>query len=67
MPFHARRLGEQLRAMNAGPVTVTKRGSAVDVNDLVRKWRLTGSVSRHVILTRVLGRPWAMIGTPVEA
>jgi SAM-dependent methyltransferase len=62
MPFHARRLGERLRALNIGPVTITKRGSAVDVDELRRKWRLTGSESRTVILTRVLGKPWAMIG-----
>ena len=65
MPFHARRLGERLRALNIGHVTVTKRGSAVDVNELIRKWRLTGAESRTVILTRVLGRPWAMIGRPL--
>ena len=42
MPFHARQLGERLRSMNVGTVTITKRGSAVDVDELSRKWRLTG-------------------------
>lgn len=65
MTFHARRLGERLRALNVGPVTIAKRGSAVDVDELRRKWRLTGSESRVVILTRVLGKPWAMIGRVV--
>lgn len=64
MPFHARRLGERLRALNVGPVTITKRGSAVDVDELRRKWKLQGSESRTVILTRVMGKPWAMIGRP---
>jgi hypothetical protein len=61
MPFHARQLGERLRSMNVGNVTITKRGSAVEVDELRRKWRLTGSESRTVILTRVLGRPFAVI------
>ena len=61
MPFHARQLGERLRSMNVGVVTLTKRGSAVDVDLLRRKWKLTGSESRTVILTRVLGRPFALI------
>jgi SAM-dependent methyltransferase len=63
MPFHARQLGERLRAMNVGPVTITKRGSAVDVDELRRKWKLTGSVARTVILTRVLGKPFALIAS----
>jgi SAM-dependent methyltransferase len=65
MPFHARRLGERLRAMNVGPVTVTKRGSAVDGDELKRQWRLTGPEARTVILTRVLGRPFALVARPV--
>ena len=61
MPFHARQLGERLRSMNVGNVVLTKRGSAVDVDELRRKWKLTGDQSRTVILTRVLGRPFALI------
>jgi len=64
MPFHARQLGDRLRSMEVGVVTVTKRGSAVDVDVLRRKWRLTGTQSRTVILTRVLGRPSAIIARP---
>ena len=66
LPFHARRIGERLRALNVGHVTITKRGSAVDVDDLRRKWKLNGSESRTVILTRVIGKPWAMIGRAVS-
>lgn len=61
MPFHARQLGERLRSMNVGVVTLTKRGSAVDVDELRRKWKLTGIEARTVILTRVLGKPFALI------
>jgi THUMP domain-like/RNA cap guanine-N2 methyltransferase len=64
MPFHARQLGERLRSMNVGVVTITKRGSAVDVDELRRKWKLTGSEARTVILTRVQGKPVALIARP---
>jgi hypothetical protein len=66
MPFHARQLGERLRSMNIGNVTITKRGSAVDVDELRRKWKLAGSESCVVILTRALGRPFALIGRPID-
>jgi hypothetical protein len=65
MPFHARQLGDRLRSMNIGPVTITKRGSAVDPDELRRKWKLTGGEARTVILTRVLGKPFALIARPV--
>jgi hypothetical protein len=66
LPFHAKRIGERLKASNVGPVTLTKRGSPVDVDELRRKWKLTGSKARTVILTRVSGQPWALIATPVD-
>jgi len=61
MPFHARQLRERLRSMNVGRVTITKRGSAVDVDALLRKWELSGAESRTVILTRVLSEPFAIV------
>ncbi|HEY1379671.1 MAG TPA: hypothetical protein VGF55_22905 [Gemmataceae bacterium] len=64
LPFHLRRLGERLRALGVGHVTVTKRGSAVDPADLVRRLRLSGPDRRVVVLTRVLGRPYALIARP---
>jgi THUMP domain-like/RNA cap guanine-N2 methyltransferase len=66
MPFHARQLGERLRSMKVGPVIITKRGSAVDVDELRRRWKLTGPEARTVILTRVLGRPFALIAHMVN-
>jgi hypothetical protein len=65
LPFHARRLGERLRSLNVGPVTITKRGSAVAVDELRRGWKLTGAEQRTVVLTRVLGQPFALITRPV--
>lgn len=66
IPFHARRLGEALKARRVGRVTVVKRGSAVAVEDLVRKWKLSGSEHRFVILTRVGGKPFGIIAERVN-
>lgn len=62
LPFHAKRIGERLQAMNVGHVTITKRGSAVDVDELRRKWKLRGHEQRTVLLTQVMGKPYALIG-----
>ncbi len=64
LPFHAKRIGARLKSLHVGPVTITKRGSAVDVDELRRKWKLKGSESKTVILTRVMGQPYALIGKP---
>ena len=53
-----------MRSMNVGPVTLTKRGSAVEVDELRRKWKLNGDEAKTVILTRVLGKPVAIIAHP---
>lgn len=52
MPFHAKNIGSALKHRNVGSVSITKRGSAVNVDDLRKSWKLTGSESRFVILTR---------------
>lgn len=66
LPFHARQLATRLQSMNVGTVTMTKRGSAVDVDELRRKWRLSGSETRTVILTRVVGEPFAIVVNPLS-
>jgi SAM-dependent methyltransferase len=68
MPFHLRRLTEYLRQHNVGRVQVTRRGSAVEPAELERKLKLTGDEFRTVVLTRVEGRPYALVvraDTPV--
>jgi SAM-dependent methyltransferase len=54
-PFHIRLLREYLRARTVGRVTVIKRGSPADADDLLRKLKLTGPHHRTVLLTRVDG------------
>jgi hypothetical protein len=56
-----RTLRSALRALDVGTVDIRKRGSAVDVDDLQKQLKLTGSRSAMVVLTRVSDRPWAMI------
>jgi SAM-dependent methyltransferase len=64
LPFQAKRLAALLRARGVGTVTVLKRGSAVDPAALVRQLKLKGEKHRVVVLTRVAGEPYALVGTP---
>jgi len=66
LPFHSRHLASRLRSIDVGRVTLIKRGSAIDTDLLVRRWRLTGWEARTVILTRVQGKPFALIGNPAS-
>jgi predicted RNA methylase len=60
-PWSLARLKEILRALDVGVVDIRKRGSAVDVNDLQRRLKLTGTRSATVVLTRSADRPWMLI------
>lgn len=53
--FHAGRLRDYLRDLGVGRVTMVKRGSMLDADDVTRKLKLSGSEHRFVILTRVAG------------
>lgn len=61
LPFSLKRLRAALRARDAGRLTITKRGSAVDVEQLRRDLRATGDNELTVVLTRVAGAPYALI------
>jgi SAM-dependent methyltransferase len=65
LPFHAKRVGEWLRARGIGRVTIVKRGSAADAEELTRRWKLRGAAHRAVILTREASTPVAIIGERV--
>jgi hypothetical protein len=62
MPFNLKRLRARLRELRVGRVTVLKRGSAVDVVQLQWQLRLGGSEMRVLVLTKVEGRPFVLIG-----
>lgn len=61
LPFQLKRLRARLREMDAGPITVKKRGSALEPEEVIRRLRLTGDQALTVVLTRVSGKPHALI------
>ncbi len=67
LPFSVKRLRAAVRARDVGSITVKKRGSAVDPDDLRRQLRLDPHAPGHlvVVLTRIAGRPVAVLARPV--
>jgi hypothetical protein len=65
VPFSLKRLRTALRSRDVGSVTIKKRGSGVDTDDLIRRLRLNGSREETVILTRTNGRMVALIVEPM--
>lgn len=61
-PFQLKRLRHYLRARRIGRVTVKKRGSPLDPEQLRRQLRLQGEEERIIFLTHVLGEPAVLIG-----
>jgi predicted RNA methylase len=55
------RLKQLLRALDVGVVDIRKRGSAVDVDEVQRRLKLTGSRNATVVLTRVANKPWMLV------
>jgi len=60
-PWALSRLKEALRGLDVGTVDIRKRGSAVDVEDLQRRLKLSGSRAATVVLTRVRDKPWMFV------
>jgi THUMP domain-like len=61
LPWNLKRLRQVLRERRVGTVEVRKRGSAVDAGELATRLRLRGDERAVVVLTRVAGRPWALV------
>jgi SAM-dependent methyltransferase len=64
LPFGLKPLRQRLRAYDAGPLVVKKRGTAVEPDVLRRQLKLAGSTEVTVVLTRVSGRQTALIVAP---
>jgi hypothetical protein len=64
MPFGLKALRTRLRAHDAGPLVVKKRGTAVEPEVLRKQLGLTGSQEVTVVLTRAAGRQVAMVVRP---
>ncbi|MEV7421285.1 class I SAM-dependent methyltransferase [Streptomyces sp. NPDC091212] len=67
LPFHLKRLKALLREREVGVLTVKKRGSAVEPEELRRRMKLKGPHAATVFLTRAAGAPTMLIGHPVGA
>ncbi|MER5259673.1 methyltransferase domain-containing protein [Streptomyces sp. NPDC002855] len=65
LPFGVKKLKALLREREVGILTVKKRGSAVEPEELRRKVKPQGKNSATVFLTRVAGAPAMLIGHPV--
>ncbi|MBT2384643.1 methyltransferase domain-containing protein [Streptomyces sp. ISL-11] len=67
LPFHLKKLKALLREREVGVVTVKKRGSAVEPEELRKKLKLAGPHSCTIVLTRVAGAPAMLLGHPAKA
>jgi hypothetical protein len=65
MPFSLKRLRSFLRERRVGRLTIKKRGSALEPEQLRRDLRLEGTEEATIILTRVGGAPTVMMCRPV--
>ncbi|MFG3284614.1 methyltransferase domain-containing protein [Streptomyces sp. NPDC048111] len=64
LPFNLKKLRAVLREREVGVLTVKKRGSAVEPEEVRRRVRLRGPGSVTVFLTRVAGAPTMLLGHP---
>ncbi|MGX1546383.1 THUMP-like domain-containing protein [Streptomyces adustus] len=64
--FSVKRLKALLREREVGVLTVKKRGSAVEPEELRRKVKPQGPNAATVFLTRVAGAPTMLIGRPAQ-
>jgi hypothetical protein len=64
LPFSLKGLRATLRQRGVGRLTVKKRGSALEPEQLRRQLRLAGPHEATVVLTRVAGRPTALLCQP---
>ncbi|MFJ9730244.1 methyltransferase domain-containing protein [Streptomyces sp. NPDC101171] len=66
LPFNVKKLKALLREREVGMLTVKKRGSAVEPEELRRKVKPQGPHSATVFLTRVAGAPTMLVGRPAR-
>lgn len=61
LPVAVKRLRGALRSLDVGSLTILKRGSALDVEELRRSLRLSGTRAAVIALTRVAGAPAVLL------
>ncbi|MEU6949304.1 class I SAM-dependent methyltransferase [Streptomyces sp. NPDC046316] len=67
LPFNLKKLKALLREREVGTLTVKKRGSAVEPEEIRRRVKPKGPNAATVVLTRVAGAPTMLIGHPAKA
>lgn len=65
MPFGLKRLRTYLRDAGVGTLTIKKRGTAVEPEQLRRQLRLSGGAEATIVLTRVDGRQSVLVCRPL--
>lgn len=65
VPFSLKRLRALVRAHDVGRLEILKRGSALEPERLRRDLRLSGRSAATLVLTRVAGRPTALLCHPL--
>ncbi|MFD8072774.1 methyltransferase domain-containing protein [Streptomyces sp. NPDC059718] len=66
LPFNLKRLKALLREREVGVLTVKKRGSAVEPEEVRRRVKPQGPHAATVFLTRVAGAPSMLLGGPAR-
>jgi len=61
LPWHEKRLRARLRELDAGPVTIRRRGLPGDVDALTKRLRGPGTYAFTLAMTRSANQPWALI------
>jgi len=61
MPFNLKKLSHRMHQLNIGRVTIKKRGSPLDPQQLERALKLKGDLSLTLILTHVQGKPYVLL------
>jgi hypothetical protein len=65
-PFQLKTLRTWLRDRSVGRLTIKKRGTAVDPDQLRRQLRLSGDAEQTIVLTRVSGRQSVLAVRPLR-
>ena len=66
MPFGLKRLRTYLRDAGVGRLTIKKRGTAIEPEQLRRQLRLSGPSEATIVLTRVAGQQSVLVCRPLE-
>ncbi|MFF2377010.1 methyltransferase domain-containing protein [Streptomyces xiamenensis] len=65
LPFHVKRMRALLRERGVGTVTIKKRGSAIDPDELRKRLKPSGPGRATVVVTRLAGAPVMLLVRPL--